>query len=198
MIDTELIAEHDFGSISSGTKRATLSGIFTPPSSGLYNLEIRNTRSVASSTCIYNYIDNISIMPWNHNLSADTINIPCETGCDVNFKLKAGGAQAGKDYWLLFNCSGTYPGITLNGINIPLNMDALFLFGLHNPGLPGTVGFVGQLDGTGKASASVAMPIDRGAVMIGLPISFAYVLLSPGPSTLITYSSIPVHIKYIP
>jgi len=166
--------------------------------SGIYTLKIENTRSVASSTCIYNYIDNITLKPSNQNLYADKVNIPCMTGDTVNLVLEAGAANAGKDYWVLFNYSGTYPGVDYSGINIPLNMDALFLFALNNPGFAGSSGMTGQLNATGYAPASIDMPVDYSLGLVGIPINFAYVLLQPGPSAPITYASIPVHVKYIP
>lgn len=193
-----LVDSHDFGYIASGIKRENLYGSFRPTTSGFYTLEIENTRSVASSTCIYNYIDNISLKPSDLNLMADKVNIPCLTGDTVNFDLRAGAANAGKDYWVLFNYSGTFPGVNYSGINIPLNMDALFLFALKNPSFAGSTGMTGQLSPTGYAPASVDMPKDYSLGLVGIPINFAYVLLEPGPSTPITYASIPVHIKYIP
>jgi hypothetical protein len=193
-----LIDSHSFGYISSGTLRATLSGTFIPPTSGLYILQIDNKRDAVSSTCIYNYIDNITLVPWGQTLKADVKNIPSQTGATVNFTLSAGAAKGGQEYWLWLNCTGTYPGIKLSGIDIPLNQDPLLDFGLCNPCFPGTAGFMGQLDAYGMANASINMPMDGPLVLTGIPINFAYIVLSPGFSTPITFSSIPVHVMYIP
>jgi hypothetical protein len=193
-----LIDSHFFGSISSGVKRHTLSGTYTPATTGLYALKIENTRDVASSTCIYNYIDNITLVPWSQTLKADVKNIPCTTGGTVNFSLKAGAAQGSQEYWIWLNCTGTYPGINLSGITIPLNQDPLLDFGLCNPCFGGTVGFMGQLDAYGMGQASINLPVDGHQSLVGIPINFAYIVLSPGPSLPIKFASIPVHVKYIP
>jgi hypothetical protein len=116
----------------------------------------------------------------------------------VNFSLNATAAQGGQDYWIWLNCTGTYPGIKLSGVDIPLNQDPLLDFGLCNPCFPGTAGFMGQLDAYGMAQASISLPVDGHLTLVGIPISFAYVVLSPGPSLPIHFASVPVHVKYVP
>lgn len=153
---------------------------------------------MASSTCIYSYSDNISVSPATADFSIDVMNVKCSSGGTVNFSLDAGASNANKDYWIWMTLSGTYPGFTFSGIPVPLNQDILFQTGLSYPLLPGTTGFFAALDGAGQATASVDMPVDRPHAMMNIPINFAYVLLSPGPSAPITYASLPVLIKYIP
>jgi hypothetical protein len=194
-----LIDSHDFGFISSGTKRATLFGSFTPLFTGLHTLQIENTSNYAASSCIYSYIDNISLFPYipGPNLGTDIMNISCKSGGTVNFDLDAGSANAGTPYWLWMTLSGTYPGLTLSNIDVPLNYDSLFEFGLLYPGFAGSSGFLGTLDGQGKAQASLMLPYNHNT-MLGKCIHFAYVLTSPGPALPITFASYPVHVKYIP
>lgn len=184
--------------ISYGTKRASLTGSFQPKATGLYNLQIENTRTQTASTCIYTYIDNISLMPAKADFASDIMNLKCATGGTVNFKLMAGNANANRDYWIWLNFSGVYPGFQVNGLTVPLNWDVLLLFGLNNPGFPGTSGFVGTFNSTGDAAASMMLPIDVRKEFVGVPINFAYVVLSKGPAFPITYVSLPVHVKYIP
>jgi hypothetical protein len=184
--------------ISGGTKRATLTGAYTPASSGLYTLQIENTSYQYSSTCIYSYLDNVSLEPDVSDLSADALNIPCDTGKLVNFQLSAGIQNAGKDYLVLMSISGTYPGITVSGVTIPLNYDTVFEMVLSNPSFPGATGFLGVLDSSGNASASMKCPIDTRMTFVGIPLHFAYVLPSPGPSLPLSYTSHAVHVKYIP
>lgn len=164
----------------------------------MYNLKIENTRTLTSSSLLYNYIDNITLEPMFVKFSVDDNNIPCMTGKTVNFSLTAGNANGGKNYWIWMSASGNYPGINLNGITVPLNWDPLFTFGLYNPAIPGSVGFLGVLDGTGKATASLAFPSDLQKQLVGFPIHLAYVLTSPGPSLPISLASEPIHVKYIP
>lgn len=169
-----------------------------PRDTGLHTLKILNTSWENSSTCIFNYIDNISLTPLSTDLETDVLNIPCGTGGTVNYALDAGTANAGAHYWIWMSASGSHPGISLNGLVVPLNWDFLFEMGIMNPGFPGSVGFLGVLDGTGKANASLLMGSNHSMNLVGTPICFAYVLTSPGPSLPITYASQPVHVKYIP
>ena len=175
-----------------------MSGYFTPTISGMYTLEIENTRNSVSSSTLYNYIDNITLKPYIYNFEVDTTNVKCATGGTVNFICKGGFSNKKKDYWIWMSATGTYPGFSLNGFNVPLNWDVLLNFGLMNPTLPGAVGFFGQLDSFGMASASLTLPPDTGQYFVGFPISFAFVVTSPGPSLPLLYVSTPVHVKYVP
>jgi hypothetical protein len=179
-----------------------LSGTFMPKTTGLYTLHIENTRDVVSATCIYNFIDNIHLAPDSiyqkiYLLGSDC-NISCKSGGTVQFKLLTANAYPNEYYWILMSVSGTYPGFDLSNVTVPLNWDALLEYGLMYPNFPGSVEFFGKLDGFGQATASLTLPPDPNQVLVGLPLHFAFVVTSPGPSTPIMASSNPVHIKYVP
>lgn len=194
-IDGTSIDSYSFG-LTSVIQYATLSGTYTPPSDGMYTLYIENTRDDVSSTCIYNYIDNISLKPGAYSFIVSMgKNIPCATGGNVNLSISAGFGNGGKDYWIWFTASGTYPGFKVSGLQVPLNQDAFFNWGLANPILPG---FIGKLSFSGSAMATLVMPPDPGMMLKGFPIHFAYVLTSPGPSLPVLDVSNPVHIKFVP
>jgi len=141
-------------------------------------------------------MDNLSLVPATPNFSSDKLNVDIQTGANVNFDLNAGSGNAGKDYCVWMNATGPYPGIQLNGIFIPLNWDYILQYSMFN-GLPGT-GLTGVLDGSGGSQAQIFLPAGVDPVLIGVPLSFAYVLTSPGPSLPISFASYPVHVKYIP
>ncbi|MFH2001511.1 MAG: hypothetical protein ABIK28_17645 [Planctomycetota bacterium] len=193
-----MIDNHAFGS-TSGTRYSTLEGSFVPPSTGLYTLKVENTRSLASSTLLYNYIDNISLRPFysTFNISGKP-NISCISGGYVLFSISAGFGNGGKDYWIWFNVSGTYPGFTWNGLNFPLNQDLLFWMGIQYPSFPGTTGFFGTLSGSGSGVATMSFPKNLDQSLLGIPINFIYVLLSPGLQPPALAVSFPVHVKYCP
>ncbi len=125
-------------------------------------------------------------------------NVSCSSGGTAQFRLFTANTYPGKDYWIWMSVSGTYPGIDLSGVTVPLNWDALLEYGLFYPNFPGSVGFLGKLDGFGQASASMTLPPDPNHIMVGLPLHFAFVITSPGPSMPIMAVSNPVHIKYCP
>ncbi|MHC4943983.1 MAG: hypothetical protein ACYTG7_13290 [Planctomycetota bacterium] len=163
----------------------------------MYVLNIKNTRNLSSSTLLYNYIDNISIDPQVTDFGTDRLNVTCQAGCQVNFDVDAGAAYAGEPYWIWLSASGTFPGFDLSGITVPLNQDILFLLGL-DPAFAGAVGFIGNLDVSGSASAALMFPADTREELVGIPIHFAYVVTSAGPSLPIKFASCNVHVKYIP
>lgn len=182
-----------------GTKYKTLSGTYVPATTGLYTLKINNTRGQSSSTLLYNYIDNVSIKPQysTFNLNGDP-NIPCISGGTRMLSISAGFAHKNKDYWIWMSASGTYPGFSWKGIDFPLNQDVLFWMGLSYPAFPGTTGMYGKLSGSGSGVANFNFPKNMDQSMVGFPINFIYVLLSPGLKPPPTAASFPIHVKYCP
>jgi hypothetical protein len=197
LIDETPIASHAFGTTAK-VKRASLIALYQPPATGMYTLKLENTRSLASNSQLYNYIDYIELAPLFKNLEVDKTNISCSEGATVNLLLSPGAAHGGKAYWIWMSASGTYPGVFLGGMNVPLNWDALLLFTLANPNFSGSQGFTGLLDGTGSASASLDFPTDSQQSYVGIPFCFAYGIASAGPSLTLSFVSHPVHVKYVP
>ena len=192
-----MIDSHSFGYVS-GTERTSLSGSFTPNSTGLYTLHIENERDDYSTPLLFNYIDNISLAPAVTDFHVDTLNIQCATGGQASFALNAGPSHGGDGYWIWMSASGTWPGIKTNNVTVPLNWDAVLLFGLYYPDFPGSNGFLGNLNGNGKATASLIFPADPLQVMKGVPLNFGYVLTSPNTPVQVFYASFPVLLKYVP
>jgi len=112
--------------------------------------------------------------------------------------ISAGFGHGGKDYWIWFTLSGSYPGFSWGGRYFPLNQDPLFWFGIQNPNFGGSTGFVGKLAGSGTAVATLALPKDPSMSLVGYPIHFAYVLFAGGLKPPPDMVSNPVHVKYVP
>ena len=89
---------------------------------------------------------------------ADRESLSATAGGVVSFNVEAGSARAGEAYVMLGSLSGTTPGFSLHGVQVPLNIDA------YLTGLLGSVGtgiystWVGALDSKGGASATYALP----------------------------------------
>jgi hypothetical protein len=174
-------------------------GSFVPPTTGVYNLKIENTRGLTSSTLLYNYIDNISLKPLATPFSiTGDLNVPCIGGGQKTLSISAGFGIGKKPYWIWFTISGSYPGFNWSGQYIPLNQDPLFWFGIQNPNFPGSVGFYGHLNAGGTAVANITLPSDPSGMLVGWPIHFVYVLLSDGHVPPALDVSNPVHLKYCP
>jgi hypothetical protein len=194
-INGTLIASHEFGYVSGSTpEAAVLEGTYTPATTGLYSLEIKNYRPSGTSTSnLINYLDNIVLASTTPMLSADGQTFSSFFGGTRKFELTADVAYAGHDYWLWVGFTGTYPGIKVSGVTIPLNYDILVELGLLYPGFPGT-GFVGQLDGSGNASASLkvtANPNYQGATLW-----LSYIVLSSGMKPPVLAASNPINITF--
>lgn len=158
--------------------------------SGLHTLKIENTRTINSSSDLCNYIDNIKLMPTNPMLSANYQTFPAMTPKTWTLTLDAGVSQANRDYWIWVGFSGTWPGINKNGVNVPLNYDLLVRFCLTTPGFPAP-GFVGQLDGAGRATTTLYWKPEFS--WSGLTLFMTYVVLSPGGNLPLLAASNPIN-----
>ena len=98
----------------------------------------------------------------------------------------AGTSYAGDTYLLLGSATGTTPGFTIFGVDVPLNPD---LYLSITAGLAGSAvlpTWLGTLDANGKASASYALPVEP--TLVGLVLHHAYLVVD-GASGLITFAS---------
>jgi hypothetical protein len=193
-----LIATHSAGYVPQGypPKRYTLTGTYTPTVTGLHTLEIFNYRYKEKDD-YFNYIDNISLVPRNPDFYIETPNISVATGGNVQLTLDADVSHAGEDYFVLMS-SGSAPGLTLNGVHIPLNWDAYFTFSKNMAN-----GLIFQntrdvLDASGQAIATFNTNGAVNAIHLGRHYTFAYVLTDGPGKPPVTYASFPVLVNFIP
>ncbi|MCA8956458.1 MAG: FG-GAP repeat protein [Planctomycetes bacterium] len=92
------------------------------------------------------------------SLRSDVHEIPLTTGGTQNLTLDAGVAQANRNYWIFGSVTGTKPGITLQGVDIPLNPDPYTDLLIANINAPNFVRFRGTLDANGAATAALQVP----------------------------------------
>lgn len=186
-----MIDSHSFGSVVEGDfDTATISGSYTPAVSGLYTLEIENTRGMKSESTLTNVIDTIMLNPVNPMLAANRQTFPALFARRWDFTLNAGVEHANRDYWLWIGFSGTWPGINKSGVNVPLNYDLLVRYCLTIPGFP-AAGFSGKLDAAGRAYPSLTWHPDL--AWQGLTLWMAYVVLSPGGGLPLLAASNPIN-----
>ena len=143
---------------------------------------------------IYSATTNPSIFKvrrYQTSLFQDKKIFHASTGDAVNFDLAAGSMNAGRPYGLVGTMSGYSPGITIGGLNIPINADA-FTNVTRSAAYSGFfLDFQGNLDLLGNATAQmVTGPIPTSYV--GRTMHFAYVLLSP-----LDYSSNPTGVEIV-
>jgi hypothetical protein len=110
-------------------------------------------------------------------LTTDDHDFSLATKNTQNLSITAGAAHKGRFYWLFGSVTGTSPGTTLGGVNIPLNYDPWtdFTIGLAN--IAPFTRTRGTLDPSGNATAVITIP---GPVSIpslaGLTLHHAYLV----------------------
>jgi len=110
------------------------------------------------------------------SLHAGYESVSASEGADVPLVINAGMAEAGRAYIVLASASGTSPGTPFNGQTLPLNLDRLLRFTMTNSQSPLLSGAVGQLDGTGRAEATMHLSEPILSQFIGGRFDFATVL----------------------
>lgn len=137
-------------------------------------------------------LDDLSVKRFvtDASLWTDTYNTSVTTGALVNFTMDAGVSNAGRKYLLLGSASGTSPGYALpGGAVLPLNWDFFTDIIFGNVGSPAFLNFLGFLDASGRAQASLNVPGPFDPGLIGINVYFAY-LLGPPPGFDFTSNSI--------
>jgi hypothetical protein len=109
------------------------------------------------------------------SLSAVWQNLSISQGGTQYLELNAGVAQAGNLYFVLGSASGTTPGLTVDGQNLPLNFDTYFSLSLSSPNATPFANTLGVLNPQGRASARVRVPAGVLApTTVGLTFHHAY------------------------
>jgi len=128
-------------------------------------------------------------------LQGDAYTIPARTGGSVNLMLDAGPAHAYRAYLVAGSLSGAKPGFVWPGttVTVPLEIDAFTVLSLVLTNTPAFASFVGNLDGSGRSTATFTI----GAVppaFNGTFVTFAFAL--PVPS--MDFASNPVTVVIEP
>ena len=94
------------------------------------------------------------------------------------FDLIAGSDHAGDLYLVLGSGSGTTPGLTFNGLNLPLNFDGWFTTTISSANsFPFTQTF-GTLDANGRSGAAFTLPAGL-TFLVGLHLDHAFLNFDP-------------------
>jgi hypothetical protein len=128
------------------------------------------------------------------DLFTDVAGISAATGGTANFTLDAGPNFQGAGYRVLGSVSGTAPGITLHGVNVPLNYDPFMLLTITAANSATFPGFSGALGSKGDATAAVVTPPIAPA-LIGLTMDFSFFVKSGG---VVAWASSPTQLTIVP
>ncbi len=117
---------------------------------------------------------------YERSLWPGDASITAAVGGSLTFNLVCGQSNAGRDYALYGTISGTSPGTVLpGGMLLPLNWDSVSRHTRVNAGMPGLVGFSGQLDSAGNATVTGDTLGPLASSMVGRTFHFAFVLGNP-------------------
>jgi len=92
-------------------------------------------------------------------MSPDVDTISMASGGAQTLSLDAGPTHANRPYWIFGSITGTSPGVALNGVHIPLNIDIYTQLAMQNvTANPPFSGFRAVLDANGDATAQFIVP----------------------------------------
>jgi FG-GAP repeat len=114
--------------------------------------------------------------------------LSASAGGTQHFALESGAAHAGKPRLLLGSAAGTTPGLSVDGLLLPLNPDGYFSFALANPNQPPLSGSLGVLGALGSSQAQLQLPSGLGA-LAGMTLHHAYVVLDTATLALVLASN---------
>jgi hypothetical protein len=111
--------------------------------------------------------------------------------------IDGGNGLGGMSYWILGSLSGTNPGFSIQGLAVPLNIDAYLLFTVSQPGALPLFGGAASLDGAGTATALFVLVAASSPGLVGLRAHHAFAAYDPF-SAAITHVSNPVSLDFQP
>ena len=126
-------------------------------------------------------------------LRADVASLSVTSGGTQTFTLQAGVEQAGNVYAMVGTFSGTSPGIVVDGLLLPINIDSYFPFTIQAPNTPPLSNFQGNLDAQGVGTAQLSIPAGTTPVLVGQTAHHAYAVIgfTPFPEVVLTSNAWP-------
>ncbi len=168
------------GSISSWTLMAFTVGDYVTPTS---QVKVRfSAKDQPNDDIVEAGLDDFRVQRLNHypELWADAYELSSASGCSIDFQLDAGMTYAGRDYLMLASLEGSSPGMTVNGVHIPLNWDWVSEYIYNNLSMPVFQDFWSTLDGQGKAVVELDLAAAPGlAPHVGQTLTFAFAVTNP-------------------
>ena len=109
-------------------------------------------------------------------LTVDVNAINLATGGTATMSLDAGGNYAGVPYRVIGTTDGTIPGVTYQGVDIPINPTGDYFRSTLNRTSPYLSGDAGNLDGNGQGMAVFQLPPNMPPSLDGFVVSHAFVV----------------------
>ncbi len=186
-IDTTTAATSDVdafigGSCVAQTLVAAANGTLLGVKDAIYNV---NTSNGALSGTGIDLLPDLRGAVWvPPPIGGSPSQISLSAGGAQSIAIAAGPQHAGRIFLLLGSVSGTAPGIPVEALTLPLNVDAYFFATLTAPNAPPLAGSLGTLDAGGAATASFSLQPLTNPALAGLTAQHAYVVLDAQPALL--------------
>ncbi|MCU0866581.1 MAG: hypothetical protein MUC36_22580 [Planctomycetes bacterium] len=126
-----------------------------------------------------NFVD-LPMRPYRAALLPRIAQVSAAAGFAHPMQLRGGALRAGQNYLVQIGASGEAPGFLQNGVQVPLNFDALTGIGLalvNTALLPNTAGV---LDAAGNANPGFALPAGIAPALAGFRFTFVGQILDAG------------------
>lgn len=134
------------------------------------------------------------IYAYTGGLEASATTVSAATGGTVTFSLDGGAANASRQYLLVASAAGSTPGFDLVGRQVPLNVDSIFIASWLSANSALLTNTFGALDANSEATCTFNPTAGLLQSLVGLKLTFAYVLVTPNPDMV----SNPVTIDVVP
>ena len=144
-----------------------------------------------------NYFDNSNGNLSIESMSVTSSQISLAAGGSQTMDINAGPTHAGRLYFVLGSATGTAPGLSSNGVTLPLNYDAYMQLTINKPN-KFIVGSLGTLDASGGSSASFNVTPGVDPTLAGLVLNHAYIVIDTLGSGLTEFASNPQSVTLIP
>lgn len=127
------------------------------------------------------------------DFSGDITALSVSAGGSQVLQLDAGAQHAGREYWIFGTANGTSPGFPFGSLHVPINIDRYTRFTARLANGPIMQNFRRVLDSNGRQTATLQVPPNLLAGLVGMRLHHAYVLVNP-----VTYVSQPVSLLLVP
>jgi len=133
------------------------------------------------------------IQQWaNAKLQADVTQVSISGPGSQKLSLNAGIAQAARSYWIFGSVTGTWPGVTLGPVSIPLVPDLYTGITISLPNTPMLTRFRGIIGRDGKASAQFNVPAKTPAAAVGVTAWHAYTTFNSSGTVFDASNAVPI------
>jgi hypothetical protein len=129
-------------------------------------------------------------------LVVEPVQLSLTSGGKQNLLLDAGPAYSGSPYLVLGSSTGTAPGVAVDAVQLPLNVDSYFLLTFTQPNQPPFDDTFGILDLDGRGKASLIVPPGLPVALLGTTLHHAYVTI--GPSGVVEFASNAGPLQFLP